>query len=206
MIIKLLFFHFLTSFWYPLSIAKSIHLPSQKESVSYRIELSAPWEPCTPGSPLLSGFEVHSISWVASLLVSLLTYQGLFSHSVETYHAIPYVRTTELSPGTLQNPTSSEYLKSMPPLPLWPQLSNPLDSLLEQSQEGAVENHTARLGFKGLGIWCHVVFHSFIHILSHSFIHSVIPTVLGIHKQMLCGSYLCDLKIQLYQKVAAKGY
>lgn len=109
MIIKLLFFPLLTSFWYPLSIARSIHLPPQKESASYRIELSAWWEPCTPGSPLLSGVELHGSSWVTPLPVSLLTYQGLHSFLPQWRSVIPplLVEPQDFPPEFLHNLTCS---------------------------------------------------------------------------------------------------
>lgn len=46
-IVTFLFFPFLTSFWSPLSIVWNIHLPPQKESTSYRIELTGLWEACS---------------------------------------------------------------------------------------------------------------------------------------------------------------
>jgi hypothetical protein len=97
MIVTFLFFPVLTSFWSPLSIAESIHPPPQKESASYRMELSGLWKPCSQCSPLLSGFIAHSTSWMA--LPPIFFPKNTGSSSFPKWKVpLPYARTAGLPP------------------------------------------------------------------------------------------------------------
>lgn len=183
MIVKPPFFPLLTSPWYPLSIARRIHLPPQKESASYRIELSAPWEPCSLGSPLLSGFTVHSTSWVAPLLVSLLTCQGLFSPPAEICNAIPYVRTTGLARRTSTHCHFFSIVKLyIPAASVGSALKVPhfTETAIPARRKG---NQTTQLDLKGSCSFSFIhssicsFIHPFTHSSVHSFTHSLIPTV-----------------------------